>query len=138
MSAPTAAPIAAVSKTSLWAGRILSALTIALFVVTGLFSLLKPAVAAQASAHYGYPDGALLPIASVEIACAIVYAIPQTSVLGAILLTGYLGGATATHVRAGEPFFFPIVVGTVVWLGLFLRDGQLRAHIPWRGPRTTS
>jgi xanthine/uracil permease len=100
--------------------------------------LLKPAAAAQASAHYGYPDGALLPIASVEIACAIVYAIPQTSVLGAILLTGYLGGATATHVRAGEPFFFPIVVGTVVWLGLFLRDGQLRAHIPWRGPRTTS
>jgi hypothetical protein len=113
-------------------------LAIALFVVTGLFSLLKPAVAAQGSAHFGYPDGALLPIASVEIACAIVYAIPQTSVLGAILLTGYLGGATATHVRAGEPFFFPIVVGTVVWLGLFLRDGQLRAHIPWRGPRTTS
>jgi hypothetical protein len=135
---PMTAPTAAVSKTSLWAGRILSALAVALFVVTGLFSLLKPAVAAQGFAHYGYPDGALLPIALVEIACAIVYAIPRTSVLGAILLTGYLGGATATHVRAGEPFFLPIVVGIVVWLGLFLRDGQLRAHVPWREPKASS
>jgi hypothetical protein len=126
---------APVSKTSLWAGRILSALAVLLFVVTGLFSLLKPEVAAQGAARYGYPDGAMPRIATVEIACAIVYAIPQTSVLGAILLTGYLGGATATHVRAGEPFFLPIVVGIVVWLGLFLRDGQLRAHVPWRGPK---
>lgn len=138
MTTPTTSPIAPVSKTSLWAGRVLSGLAIALFVVTGLFSLLKPAVAAQGFAHYGYPNGALLPVALVEIACAMVYAIPRTSVLGAILLTGYLGGATATHVRAGEPFFLPIVVGVVVWLGLFLRDGQLRAHIPWRGPKATS
>jgi len=127
-----------ISKTSLWAGRILSALAVLLFVGTGLFSLLKPEVAAQGAARYGYPDGAMPRIAMVEIACAIVYAIPQTSVLGAILLTGYLGGATATHVRAGEPFFLPIVVGIVVWLGLFLRDGQLRAHVPWRGPKATS
>jgi len=135
---PTTAPTAAVSKTSLWAGRILSGLAIAVFVFTGLFWLLKPAVAAQGFAHYGYPDSAALPIALVETACVIVYAIPRTSVLGAILLTGYLGGATATHVRAGEPFFLPIVVGIVIWLGLFLRDGQLRAHIPWRRPKATS
>jgi hypothetical protein len=96
--ASTAASIAAVSKTSLWVGRTLSALAVTLFLVTGLFSLLKPAVAVQGFTHYGYPDGALLRIATVEIACAIVYAVPQTSVLGAILLTGYLGGATATHV----------------------------------------
>ena len=76
-------------------------------------------------------------IALVEIACGIVYAIPQTSVLGAILLTGYLGGATATHVRAGEPFFLPIVVGIVVWLGLFLREERLRALVPLRSPKAT-
>jgi hypothetical protein len=125
------------SKTSLSAGHILSALVVLLFVVTGLFSLVKPAVAAQAAARYGYPDGAMLSIAIVEIACAIVYAIPRTSVLGAILLTGYLGGATATHVRAGEPFFLPIVVGIVVWLGLFLREDRLRNLVPWRSPKAT-
>lgn len=138
MTTPTTHPIAAVSKTSRWAGGILSGLAVALFVVTGLVSLLMPAAAAQGFAHYGYANAAVPFIAVVEILCAIVYAIPQTSVLGAILLTGYLGGATSTHVRAGEPFFLPIVVGIVVWLGLFLRDGQLRAHIPWRGPKATS
>lgn len=120
------------SKTSLWAGRILSALPVLLFVGTGMFSLLKPAAAMQGAAHYGYPDGALPRIAMVEIVCAIVYAIPGTSVLGAILLTGYLGGATATHVRAGEPFFLPIIVGVVVWAGLYLRDERLRALVPLR------
>jgi hypothetical protein len=121
-----------VSPTSLWAGRVLSALPVLLFLVTGLFSVLKPGVAAQGAARYGYPDTAMLRIAIVEIACAVVYAIPQTSVLGAILMTGYLGGATATHVRVGEPFFLPIIVGIVVWLGLFLRDGRLRALLPLR------
>jgi hypothetical protein len=122
----------AVSSTSLWAGRILSALPVLLFVFTGTFSLLKPAVAQQGFVHYGYLDGALLRIVIVELACAILYAIPRTSVLGAILLTGYLGGATATHVRVGEPFFLPIIVGIVVWLGIYLRDGRLRALIPLR------
>ena len=123
---------APVSNAMLWAGRILSALPVLLLVVTGLFSLLKPAAVAQGFAHYGYPEGSSLRIAIVEIACAIVYAIPRTSVLGAILLTGYLGGATATHVRVGEPFFMPVVVGVVVWAGLFLRDGRLRKLIPLR------
>jgi uncharacterized protein YjeT (DUF2065 family) len=123
------------TATNLWAGRIFGALAVLLFVVTGLFSLLKPAVAAQAAARYGYPDGAMLRIALVEIACAVVYAIPRTSVLGAILLTGYLGGATATHVRAGEPFFLPVVVGVVVWLGLFLREDRLRTLVPLRSPK---
>jgi len=122
----------AVSSTSLWAGRILSALPVLLFAFTGMFSLLNPAAAQQGSAHYGYPDGALLRIVIVELACAIIYAIPRTSVLGAILMTGYLGGATATHVRVGEPFFLPIIVGIVVWLGIYLRDKRLRALIPLR------
>jgi hypothetical protein len=125
-------PTAPASGARLWAGRILSALPVLLMVVTGLFSLLKPAAVMPGFVHYGYPDGALERIATVEILCAILYAIPRTSILGAILLTGYLGGATATHVRVGEPFFIPIVVGIVVWAGLFLRDERVRALIPQR------
>lgn len=120
------------SRASLWAGRILSALAILLFIVTASFGFLKPAVAMQGFVHYGYPEGAMLRITLVEIVCAIVYAIPRTSVLGAILLTGYLGGATATHVRVGEPFYLPILVGVVIWLGLYLRDTRLRALVPLR------
>jgi hypothetical protein len=123
---------APVSKQMLWVGRILSALPVLLMVIGGAFGLLKPAAVAPQFAHYSYPDGALLCITIVEIACAIIYAIPRTSVFGAILLTGYLGGATATHVRVGEPFFLPIVVGVVVWAGLFLRDERIRALIPLR------
>ena len=123
---------APVSKTMLWAGRILSALPVLLFVFTGMFGLLNPAAAMQGFAHYGYLDGAMLRITVVEIACAIVYAIPRTSILGAILMTGYLGGATATHVRVGEPFFLPVIVGIVVWAGLFCRDARVRALLPLR------
>lgn len=123
------------SKTGLWIGRILSGLAIILFLSSGAFGLLKPALAAQGFAKYGYPDGSMLRLTIVEIACALIYAIPQTSVFGAILLTGYLGGATATHVRVGEPFFLPVIVGIVVWLGLFLREGRLRALLPLRGNR---
>jgi hypothetical protein len=124
-----------VSKKMLWAGRILSALPVLLMVLGGTFGLLKPAAVAPQFAHYNYPDGALLRITIVEIACAIIYAIPRTSVLGAILLTGYLGGATATHVRVGEPFVLPVIVGIVVWAGLFLRDDRIRALIPLRSPK---
>jgi ABC-type Na+ efflux pump permease subunit len=123
------------SKTSLWAGRILSTLAVLLFAFTAAFGLLKPEVARQGFAHYGYPDSAFLRITIVEIICAVVYAIPRTSIFGAILLTGYLGGATATHVRAGEPFFLPIIVGVIVWLGLYLRDSRLRELVPLRGTK---
>jgi DoxX-like family len=126
------------SKTSLWAGRVLSSLALLLFAFTASFGAVKPDIAKQGFAHYGYPDGAMLRISLVEIACAVLYAIPRTSVLGAILLTGYLGGATATHVRVGEPFFLPIIVGVVVWLGLFLRDDRLRELIPLRSSKKTS
>jgi DoxX-like family len=126
------------SPTSLWAGRVLSALVLLLFAFTASFGVLKPDMAKQGFAHYGYPDGTMLPILIVEIACAIVYAIPQTSMLGAILLTGYLGGAVSTHVRAGEPFFLPIIVGVVAWLGLYLRDQRLPALVPLRSPKTNT
>ncbi len=124
----------ATSPAALWTGRALSGLVILLFFFSAGFGLLKPAAMMPAFAHYNYPDGALFRITIAELLCAIVYAIPRTSVLGAILLTGYLGGATATHVRVGEPFFLPVIVGIVVWLGLYLRDSRLRALVPLRTP----
>jgi ABC-type transport system involved in multi-copper enzyme maturation permease subunit len=127
-----------VSRGRLWAGRVLGALAVLLFLFTATFGLLKPAAAQQGFAHYGYPYGAMLRITIVELACALIYAIPRTSVLGAILLTGYLGGATATHVRVGEPPILAIGVGIVVWLGLYLRDERLRALVPLRSPRAIS
>lgn len=128
-SVPLSNQTAPASKKIHWTGRIISALPVLLLISTGAATLLNPAAALQGFTHYGYPESALLRITLVEIACAIVYAIPRTSVLGAILLTGYLGGATATHVRVGEPFFIPVVVGILVWLGLYLRDERLRALV---------
>jgi hypothetical protein len=124
---------APVSKKLVWAGRIVSALPVLLMVFGGTFGLLKPAVAMPGFLQYGYPEKVFLPICILEIVCAVVYAIPRTSALGAILLTGYLGGATATHVRAGEPIFIvPVILGVLVWGGLYLRDGRLRGLIPLR------
>ena len=94
--------------------------------------LMKPAPVVQGFAHFGYPESLALSIGILELACTVVYVIPRTSVLGAILLTGYLGGATATHVRIGDPFFVPVGLGVLVWGGLFLRDDRLRALIPLR------
>ena len=122
-----------VPKKMLWAGRIISALPVLLMVFGGAFGVLKPAIAMQGFVHYGYPERLLLPICIVEIAGAIVYAIPRTSFFGAILLTGYLGGATATHVRIDDPLFIvPVILGVFVWGGLYLRDGRLRALLPLR------
>jgi hypothetical protein len=121
-----------VSPGAHWTGRILSALAVLLFLFTASFSLLKPEMARQGFVHYGYPESAMLRIVVTELICALLYAIPQTSILGAILLTGYLGGATATHVRAGEPFLLPAGTGVVVWLGVYLREPRLRDLLPLR------
>ena len=123
---------APVSKKMLWAGRIISALPVLLLLFSGAMKLVKPAPVVQAFAHLGYPESLALRIGILELACTVVYLIPRTSVLGAILLTGYLGGATATHVRIGDPFFVPVGLGVLVWGGLFLRDDRLRALIPLR------
>jgi hypothetical protein len=120
------------SKKMLWTGRSISAL-IVLFMLFGfVFGLTNAAVAQQGLAHMGYPQSAGLIITILMLVSTTVYAIPGTSVLGAILLTGYLGGATATHVRIGEPFYFPVIVGVLVWVGLYLREDRLRALVPWR------
>ena len=95
---------------------------------------LKPASVAQGFAHLGLPESLAVGLGILELACTVLYLIPQTSVVGAILLTGYLGGATVTHLRVGDAFFMPVVIGIVLWGGLFLRDPRLRALIPLRQP----
>ena len=120
------------SRKLVWIGRILSGLPVLFMVFSAVAKLLKPAQVIEGFQKLGYPDHTILPIGVTELLCTILYVIPQTSVLGAILLTAYLGGATATHVRVGEPFFGPIVMGMVAWLGLFLRDSRLRALLPLR------
>jgi DoxX-like family len=124
---------APVSRTMLWAGRTISALPVLLLVFSAVMKLMKPAPVVQGFARYGYPESQILVIGILELSCSVIYAIPRTSVLGAILLTGYLGGATATNVRVGDPSFYATVtLGVLVWLGLYLRDARLRALLPVR------
>ena len=127
---------APVSKKELWIGRVLSALPIPLLVFSATMKFLQPASVLEGFAHLGLPESLAIPLGIIELACTVLYLIPQTSVLGAILLTGYLGGATVTHLRVGDAFFMPVVVGIVLWGGLFLRDPRLRALIPLRRPST--
>lgn len=122
-----------VSKGVLWTGYIMSALPALLLIFSAVMKLLKPAPIVEGFTKFGYPENLIIVLGIVELACAIIYLIPQTAVLGAILLTGYLGGATATNVRVGDPsFFVPVIVGILVWGGLYLRDPRLRALIPLR------
>lgn len=127
--------MAEVSKTNLWIGRIVSYLPALFLLIDGVMKLVKPTVVVDATVKLGYAESAIIPIGVVLIICTILYLIPATSVLGAILLTGYLGGAVATHVRAAEgvfPIVFPVIFGILIWLGLYLRDVRLRALIPLR------
>ena len=124
--------VAAGSKRMLWAGRITSALPALVLLFSGVMMLVKPAAVVQELVRLGYPERLALGIGIIELACTIVYLIPRTSILGAILLTGYLGGATATHVRIGDPFYFPVLFGVLVWLGRFLCDERLRTLLPLR------
>jgi hypothetical protein len=113
-SNPQTAPV---SKTMLWAGRIVSALPVLALVLSAVMKLMKPPPVVEGFAHLGWDDNLALVLAIVELTCTFIYVIPQTAVLGAILLTGYLGGATATHVRIGDPFYAPILLGVLVWYG---------------------
>ncbi len=124
---------AAVSKKMLWAGRITSALPVLMLLFSGIMKLVKPAGVVEGFTRLGYDESLAVGLGIVELGCTVLYLIPRTSVLGAILLTGYLGGAIATHVRIGDPqFFFPIILGVLVWGGLYLRDNRLRALLPLR------
>ena len=116
-----------------WTGRVVSALPVLALLMSGAFKFMKPnEEMVKGLDHIGWKADQLSTLGIVEIACTVLYVIPQTSILGAILLTGYLGGATATHVRVGDPWFAPVIIGVLVWLGLVLRDARLRALIPLR------
>jgi DoxX-like family len=116
-----------------WAGYVVSTLAIGMLLFSATMKLAKPELVGPEFKRLGYDaENIHVAIGIVELACTIVYAIPQTAVLGAILLTGYLGGATATHVRLGEGFWGPVIGGVLVWLGLVLRDPRVRQIIPIR------
>ncbi|MHB8503106.1 MAG: DoxX family protein [Candidatus Acidiferrales bacterium] len=126
----TEAPI---SKKMLWMGRILSAIPVLLMLFSAALKLMKPAPVMQAFAHFGYPEHFLFTLGIVEALCCVVYVIPRTAILGAILMTGYLGGATATNVRVGDPsYIMTVLLGVFVWGGLYLRDARVRALLPLR------
>ena len=116
----------------IWTGRVISAVVVLLLIFSAIMKLMKPTAVTEEFTRLGWPESITTGLGILEIACAVIYAIPQTAVLGAILLTGYLGGATATHVRIDDPFYGPVIGGVLVWLGLFLRDGRLRELVPWR------
>jgi hypothetical protein len=123
---------APVSKKLFWAGWIISALPAMGLLLSGVMTVMKPASLLEVFDKLGYPERLVLGIGIIKLACTTIYLIPRTAVLGAILLTGYLGGATASNVRVGEDFLFPIIFGVLVWLGLLLRDPRLWPLLPLR------
>ena len=119
-----------VTPVARWIGHILSLLPCLLLLFSAVMKLVKPAGTAEGFAHLGVPLTQATGLGILEIACTVVYLIPRTAVLGAILLTGYLGGATVIHLRVGDPFIMQPLLGVLLWGGLFLREPRLRALIP--------
>lgn len=120
------------AKTQKWISWIASTLPVIVLLMSGSMKLARPAGLAEQFSHFGLPISLAVPLGLLEIGCTLIYLVPATSVLGAILLTGYLGGAIVTHVRLGEPFFLQAGLGVLVWLGLYLRDARLRSLLPLR------
>ena len=124
------------SRTQLWSARVMSALVVLFLLFDSALHLAKPPPVAEAFAKLGYPLSASVGIGLAELLCLAAYVIPQTAVLGGVLLTGLLGGAIATQVRAGNPAFeayvFPTLLGVLLWGGVWLRDRRLRALFPVR------
>lgn len=124
------------SKAMLWAGRILSGLGVLFLALDGTFKLFAPPEAVQSTEALGWPGHLLFGIGVTQLVLLVLYLIPRTSVLGALLWVGYLGGAVATHVRVGNPLFshvlFPTYIAALLWVGLWLREPRLRALLPLR------
>lgn len=119
-----------------WAGIIVSGLPVLFLLFDALGKFVRPEPVVRGTVELGYPESVILPLGVVLLISTLLYVFPKTSVLGAILLTGYLGGAVATHVRIGNPLFthllFPVYIGILLWLGLWLRIPRLRELIPFR------
>ena len=134
---PQAAATTRPIQAKLWTARILGALVILFLLVDAGGKVLRLAPYVEGTARVGYPPGCLVPLGLVLLVSTILYVFPRTAVLGAILLTGYLGGATATHVRLAQPFFFPVVFGIIVWGCLYVRDARVRSLLPFVRPMKT-
>ena len=133
MATTTTAPtITSIPKGRLWTGRTISWICILFLAFDASMKIILERHTIETSAKVGWTAPMLQPLGFILLACTILYAIPRTAILGAVLLTAYLGGATAENVRAGFPWWFSVVFGILVWLGLWLRDDRLRTHLPVR------
>ena len=123
-------------RRALWTGRVISGLAVAFLIFDSVGKLLEVQPVIDGTKQLGYPSDIVFGLGVTLLSCVLAYLAPRTSVLGAVLLTGYLGGAVATHVRVGNPLFthvlFPTYVAALLWGGLMLRDARLRAFLPWR------
>ena len=119
-------------KALVWTGRVISILASLVFVMSGVMKIVGGPEVTEGMAHLGLSQEVLAPLAIVELACVAIYAVPQTAVLGAILLTGYIGGAICAHVRVGDSIVTAAAIGVLVWLGLYLREPRLRDLLPLR------
>jgi DoxX-like family len=136
MTAVDVQPRAAGTKRwMLWAGRVISLWPVFVVVSSATWKLTRNAWYVKEFARIGWPESALDGLAILQLACLVLYVIPPTAVLGAVLLTGYMGGAIATYVRIGEPYpvLVPLSTSMIAWLGIYLRDERLRALLPFRG-----
>ena len=124
--------MAAGSGKVVWIGRVISMLVALVFLLSGVMKVKGGPELKEGLAHLGLPESIVIPLAIIELACVALYLIPATSVLGAILLTGFMGGAILTHWRVGDPVFIQIAIGLLLWLGLYLREARLKALIPLR------
>jgi len=127
MSAVVSPAVEAPKQGAVWAGRVASALPVLALVLSASMKLSQSSKVIDMFVHkFGYPEQSLLAIGLLELACTLLYVVPRTSVAGALLLTAYLGGAVATHVRVGDVFITPVILGVLVWVGLYLRDPRIR------------
>ena len=129
-----------ISKGKLWTARIMSGIAVLFLVFDCAIKLIKESHAVEGTVQLGYPESSVVIIGIIETICLALYVTPRTSILGAILMTGYLGGAIATHVRLENPLFshvlFPIYIAILLWGGLYLHDRQLQALVPFRKGKT--
>ena len=134
MTDATAVAPAASPKWMMWTGYVLTGLVVAFMLMDATMKLMQLPIVAETGSLLGWAPDTALPLGVMLLVCTILYAVPQTSLLGAVLLTGYLGGAVATHVRVGSPLFshvlFGVYLGLMTWGGLWLRDSRLRALFP--------
>ena len=125
------------SRKAIWIGWIISILASLMFLFSAALKFIGGPQVSDGFAHLGLPERMRLPLAILELSCVVIYLIPPTAVLGAVLLTGYLGGAICSHWRVGDPTYMPILLGLLIWLGIYLREDRLKPILPLRRSATT-